>query len=167
MALEIVKLDSRTLPSIADAIRAKTGNTALLLPSQMVGAISSIKTLHIETGTITLAANSAELTLPRMDMPKMITVEATETAENTIVGGNINATLAVRGLMQAIQIGDDDALEQMIALQCIVHRSIGVHAMGSANVNAADTIVIKAVTGYPWCAGAEYRWTAYYWEDTV
>lgn len=42
MALELVKLDDQTLPAIANAIRAKTGDTALLLPSQMAAAIESI-----------------------------------------------------------------------------------------------------------------------------
>lgn len=44
MALELVKLDSETLPGIADAIRAKTGGTALLLPSEMAAAIAGIPT---------------------------------------------------------------------------------------------------------------------------
>ena len=42
MALELVKLDSETLPGIADAIRAKTGGTALLLPAQMVEKIAGL-----------------------------------------------------------------------------------------------------------------------------
>ena len=42
MALELVKLDSGTLPAIANAIREKTGDTALLLPSQMPNAIAGI-----------------------------------------------------------------------------------------------------------------------------
>lgn len=44
MALELVKLDSGTLPAIANAIREKTGDTALLLPSQMAAAIHGIQT---------------------------------------------------------------------------------------------------------------------------
>ena len=40
MALELVKLDRETLPAIADAIRGKTGETALLLPSEMAAAIA-------------------------------------------------------------------------------------------------------------------------------
>lgn len=44
MALELVKLDSETLPGIADAIRAKTGDTALLRPSEMAAAIAGIPT---------------------------------------------------------------------------------------------------------------------------
>ena len=44
MALELVKLDSGTLPAIANAIREKTGDTALLLPSQMAEEIKGIQT---------------------------------------------------------------------------------------------------------------------------
>ena len=44
MALELVKLDSETLPGIADAIRAKTGGTDLMLPSEMAAAIGAIPT---------------------------------------------------------------------------------------------------------------------------
>lgn len=42
MALELIKLNDTTLPAIAAAIREKTGDTALLLPSQMPNAIASI-----------------------------------------------------------------------------------------------------------------------------
>lgn len=42
--LELVKLDSGTLPAIANAIRGKTGETARLLPSEMAAAIAGIPT---------------------------------------------------------------------------------------------------------------------------
>ena len=44
MALELVQLDSATLPGIADAIREKTGDTVLMLPSEMRPAILAIPT---------------------------------------------------------------------------------------------------------------------------
>ena len=44
MAMELVKLNSETLPAIANAIRGKTGETALLLPSEMAAAIAGIPT---------------------------------------------------------------------------------------------------------------------------
>lgn len=44
MAMELVKLDNATLPAIANAIRAKTGDSGLLLPSQMAEAIAGIQT---------------------------------------------------------------------------------------------------------------------------
>lgn len=42
--LELVKLDNMTLPAIADAIRAKTGDTDLMLPSEMPARIQAIET---------------------------------------------------------------------------------------------------------------------------
>lgn len=60
MALELVKLDSRTLPSIADAIRAKTGETALLLPSQMPNAIAGIPS-GIELPALTSPAAAGDV----------------------------------------------------------------------------------------------------------
>lgn len=45
MALELIRLDDTTLPSIAAAIREKTGDTTLMLPSQMAEAIGGITTM--------------------------------------------------------------------------------------------------------------------------
>lgn len=44
MPVKIVKINSETFPAIADAIRAKTGSTGTILPSQMAGKIASIPT---------------------------------------------------------------------------------------------------------------------------
>lgn len=60
MALELVKLDSTTLPGIADAIRAKTGDAELLLPSQMAEAIRSIQT-GVELPDLTNPAEDADV----------------------------------------------------------------------------------------------------------
>ena len=58
--LEMVKLDSGTLPAIANAIREKTGDTELLLPSQMPNAIAGIPT-GIELPEMTAPAYSADV----------------------------------------------------------------------------------------------------------
>lgn len=61
MALRLVKLDEATLPGIADAIRAKTGGTGLLLPAQMAEAIAGIQQgsgLAIQTITLTTTFRS-------------------------------------------------------------------------------------------------------------
>lgn len=42
--LELVKLDNMTLPAIANAIREKTGDTDLMLPSEMPARIEAIET---------------------------------------------------------------------------------------------------------------------------
>ena len=58
--LELVKLDSGTLPAIANAIRAKTGDTALLLPSQMPNAIAGIPS-GIELPALTTPAEDSDV----------------------------------------------------------------------------------------------------------
>ena len=58
--LELVKLDSGTLPAIANAIRAKTGDTALLLPSQMAAAIAGIPS-GIELPSLTSPAADGDV----------------------------------------------------------------------------------------------------------
>lgn len=60
MALELVKLDSGTLPAIANAIREKTGDTALLLPSQMPNAIAGIPS-GIELPALTTPAEDSDV----------------------------------------------------------------------------------------------------------
>ena len=60
MALELVKLDSGTLPAIANAIRTKTGDTALLLPSQMPNAIAGIPSV-IELPELTTPAEDSDV----------------------------------------------------------------------------------------------------------
>lgn len=60
MALELVKLDSGTLPAIANAIREKTGDTALLLPSQMPNAIAGIPS-GIELPALTAPAEDSDV----------------------------------------------------------------------------------------------------------
>ena len=58
--LEMVKLDSGTLPAIANAIREKTGDTALLLPSQMPNAIAGIPS-GIELPALTTPAEDSDV----------------------------------------------------------------------------------------------------------
>lgn len=60
MALELVKLDSGTLPAIANAIREKTGDTALLLPAQMPNAIAGIPS-GIELPALTKPAAASDV----------------------------------------------------------------------------------------------------------
>ena len=60
MALELVKLDSGTLPAIANAIREKTGDTALLLPAQMPNAIAGILS-GIELPALTKPAAASDV----------------------------------------------------------------------------------------------------------
>ncbi len=261
MALELVKLDSATLPGIADAIRAKTGGTALLLPSEMAAAIAGIPTggslpaltkpaaesdvlagkeyidgngnkktgtlvvadslfvnevylegigvgaavnvessvdgsskdltlpepnlrpeniksgvmiygctgnakiLRVETGTITPAEDSLEFDLPCTANPNVINVHMTDAAMATILTGSVNAALTAIGTNAEIKTGAADNLKS--AFRAIVTMFVGSAAQVVQNTRdiTMDAVILNASSGYPWKAGCEYQWTAYYWED--
>lgn len=165
MALKLVKLDSQTLPDIADAIRAKTGETSLLLPSQMAAEIGSIKTLRMETGTIIPAQGSTALTLPYTGNPKALSVEATEEVEAMITANGVNAMLAVYGMLRTLLIGLPETLKTDIPLIAYMQVSSGTKVRGVVQMGPDGEI--SAQTNFPWVSGAEYRWTAYDWEDTL
>ena len=261
MALELVKLDSATLPGIADAIRAKTGGTALLLPSEMAAAIAGIPTggslpaltkpaaekdvlagkeyidgngnkragtlvvcdaiqevetigeagvglnveiespvdgsagelkipeqhllpenikngvsifgvpgtakkLRVETGTITPAEDSLALELPCTANPNVINVHMTDAAMATILTGSVNAALTAVGTNTEIKSGAVYNLKS--SFRAIVTIFVGSAAQVAQITQeiTMDAVILKTSSGYPWKAGCEYQWTAYYWEDT-
>ena len=260
MALELVKLDSTTLPGIADAIRAKTGGTDLMLPSEMAAAIEAIptgselpelttpaevghvvagkeyidgsgdkragtlvvcdtvyevetlphpgtgltvdlessadgssmtmtlpepnlvaenivggssifgvpgtaKTLRVETGTITPAEDSLALELPCTANPNVINVHMTDAAMETILTGSVNAALTAVGTNAEIKSGAANNLKT--SFRAIVTVFVGSAAQVLQNTQeiTMDAVILKTSSGYPWKAGCEYQWTAYYWED--
>ena len=98
--LELVKLDNMTLPAIANAIRAKTGDTDLMLPSEMPARIEAIETggvnyldycTRFNLWSLNIFKKSkVELTLPRVtDLSAAFYVNKnasdTEGRRNTIV----------------------------------------------------------------------------------
>ena len=261
MAMELVKLNSETLPAIANAIRSKTGETALLLPSEMAAAIAgiptggslpalttpaaekdvlagkeyidgsgakkagtlvvcdtvqeaeiigvpgvgltvevessadasskamtlpepnlkseniksgvsifglagSVKEIRTETGTITPAGDSLELELPCTANPNVIKVHMTDAAMETILTGTVNAALTAVGTNTEIKSGAVYNLKA--SFRSIVTVFVGSAAQVLQNTQeiTMDAVILKTSSGYPWKAGCEYQWTAYYWEDT-
>ena len=260
MALELVKLDSATLPGIADAIRAKTGDTDLMLPSEMRAAIlaiptgielpeltapaevghvvagkeyiaaagtkktgtlvvcatieevetigvpgtgvsvdiestadgstkmltlpepklvaenivagssifgvpGTVKKLRVETGTITPAEDSLAFELPCTANPNVINVHMTDAAMETILTGSVNAALTAVGTNAEIKSGAANNLKT--SFRAIVTVFVGSAAQVLQNTQeiTMDAVTLKTSSGYPWKAGCEYQWTAYYWED--
>ena len=262
MALEFVKLDSTTLPGIADAIREKTGGTALLFPSEMKPAILAIptgvalpglttpaevghvvagkeyidgngdkkagtlvvcdtieevgclgiagtgvsvdiestadgsgknmmlpepnlvaenivvgssifgiagnaKTLRVETGTITMAEDSASLALPCTANPKMFVVQATDAAMDRIIADNVAAMVSAAGCWKIFKIGTDGAHKDNNLAAATIHLDSSKIVFGSVICNIPTYVTVGVYSVYRWKAGVEYQWTAYYWEDSV
>lgn len=261
MAMELVKLNSETLPAIANAIRSKTGETALLLPSEMAAAIAgiptggslpalttpaaekdvlagkeyidgsgakkagtlvvcdsvdddawplaepgvgllvgiesrvdgsrknlslqepnllaeniksgvsifgiagSVKEIRTETGTITPAEDSLELELPCTANPNVINVHMTDAAMGTILTGTVNAALTSVGTNTEIKSGAVSNLKSSFRAIVTVFVGSAKQVLQNTQEITMDAVILKTSSGYPWKAGCEYQWTAYYWED--
>ena len=152
MALELVKLDSGTLPSIADAIREKTGDSALLLPAQMAAAIGKINSLHAESGTITPAEDTQTITIPSTGKVLDIVGVSVPAVTGYVIAvsyskGNYNISAQMGGYFR------------YASATSIISTGIGV------SIQDGNMIVTTGNTARLFAAGATYRWTVYNWED--
>ena len=165
MAMELVKLDNATLPAIADAIRAKTGGAALLLPSQMAEAIGGIRALRVETGSITPAESMTALDIPCSPDPCAIYIAMTEAAYNEVVANAADAIVFATGTNGQIYTGADGATTAKCYAVISAHTATGGNAMAQVSYTASPAVSVNSISKYIWHAGAEYVWTAYYWEE--
>ena len=130
------------------------------------GIAGSVKEIRTETGTITPAEDSLELELPCTANPNVINVHMTDAAMATILTGSVNAALTAVGTNKEIKSGAADNLRS--SFRAIVTVFVGSAAQVLQNTQeiTMDAVILKTSSGYPWKAGCEYQWTAYYWEDT-
>ena len=165
MAMELVKLDNATLPAIADAIRAKTGGAALLLPSQMAAAIGGIRALRVETGSITPAEDMTALEIPCSPDPCAIYIAMTEAAYNEVVANAADAIVFATGTNGQIYTGADGATTAKCYAVISAHTSAGRSTMAQVSYTPEPTVSVNSISKDIWHAGSEYVWTAYYWEE--
>ena len=142
-----------------------------LLPENIKNGVSifgiagSAKTLRVETGTITPAEDHDTLTVPCTSSPKLVIVKATDVAIDNAIANNIKAAIKAVGTDHLYSIGADDSATQGCYAMLNVHMDTGKFNIYGRNMSVYPTVTISG-RGYPWCAGMEYQWTAYYWEDT-
>lgn len=129
------------------------------------GIAGSVKEIRTETGTITPAEDSLALELPCTANPNVINVHMTDAAMETILTGSVNAALTAIGTNTEIKIGAANNLKA--SFRAIVTVFVGSAAQVLQNTQeiTMDAVILKTSSGYPWKAGCEYQWTAYYWED--
>lgn len=157
MALELVWMDSATLPGIADAIRAKKGDSALLLPSRMAAAIGGIKNLRVETGTIIPAEATKSITIPCRSGAKAVCLEA-DAATISAVEGQAKTRYVTSVLANFCGKITGATNAAMYIWNLTKYADSGVHAD-----NANGFYISSSMNFYP----ATYRWVAYYWEDAA
>ena len=127
----------------------------------------SVKEIRIETGTITPAEDTITLTIPCAANPMAIIVCATDAARADILGGTKSALLESACMNHAIKVGAVGSETQKIyASLSAFNQSSGKILVATGNATIGDTVTVGvAVQTFQWIAGAEYQWTAYYWED--
>ena len=133
--------------------------------SSIFGILGTAKKLRVETGTITPAEDSLALELPCTANPNVINVHMTDAAMETILTGSVNAALTAIGTNTEIKSGAANNLKT--SFRAIVTVFVGSAAQVLQNTQeiTMDAVTLKTSSGYPWKAGCEYQWTAYYWED--
>ena len=132
---------------------------------RIFGVPGTAKKLRVETGTITPAEDSLALELPCTANPNVINVHMTDAAMETILTGSVNAALTAIGTNTEIKSGAANNLKT--SFRAIVTVFVGSAAQVLQNTQeiTMDAVTLKTSSGYPWKAGCEYQWTAYYWED--
>lgn len=152
MALKLYKMDDTTLPGIADAIRAKTGGTALLLPSEMAAAVGGIKNLRVETGTITPAEDTTTLTIPTEG--RVINVVAQVIPSDT--GKVVSAAWSAGEYSVASELG---AYYRVASATSVICAAIGVTKQdGATSFNTNNESRLFE-------GGKVYAWTSYDWDE--
>ena len=133
--------------------------------SSIFGVPGTAKKLRVETGTITPAEDSLALELPCTANPNVINVHMTDAAMETILTGSVNAALTTIGTNTEIKSGAANNLKT--SFRAIVTVFVGSAAQVLQNTQeiTMDGVTLKTSSSYPWKAGCEYQWTAYYWED--
>ena len=162
------------IESIADASAAVlTLPEPNLKPENIKSGISifhvagSVKEIRTETGTITPAEDTTTLTIPCAANPMAIIVCATDAARADILGGTKSALLEAACMNHAIKVGAVGSETQKIyASLSAFNKSSGKILVATGTATIGDTVTVGvAVQTFQWIAGAEYQWTAYYWED--
>lgn len=158
--------------STAGAAATFDFNEPNLQPDNIISGVSiynvagSAKTMRVETGTITPAEDSTILELPCTANPKMFIVSATDAAMESIVSGATNSALTSVGTNTAIKTGSVGSLSAAYTSVITVFTASSAKIQRTTRDADIDPVVsIASADGYPWRAGVEYQWTAYYWGD--
>ena len=155
--MELLRLNKNRFSDIADAVRAKNGETGTMTPNEMVDAINRLYCRRVSVGTITLDEDRSAITIPRMgrmihvfstDVPHQVGYVTSVTWEK---GPNENQSwqLAIYGRYKAI-----DPLTESQTTASAYHNL------------AEDTIEFGTQNDERlFAAGATYVWVAYDWDD--
>ena len=90
MALEVVKIDSETLPGLADAIRTTRMELGEMFPSTMRLKVLGMTNLQVTSGTFSLDSAAQTISIPAVANAEMIVIQPTENGEQVVLQTNAN-----------------------------------------------------------------------------
>lgn len=156
MALELIKLNDTTLPFIAAAIRAKTGDTALLHPSQMAEAIGGLRIIRVKSGTVQPAADHNYIDLPETKSGACAVVVRAASKDDVIAAGPGSA-YGVKGVILA----DTNAMPN-----CIAHYYDGsaMKISATAPTTSKDTIQLVVNSSIKFRSSVKYVYYVMYFD---
>lgn len=156
MALELIRLDDTTLPSIAAAIREKTGDTALMLPSQMAEAIGGLRIIRVKSGTVQPAADHNYIDLPETKSGACAVVVRAASKDDVIAAGPGSA-YGVKGVILA----DTNAMPN-----CIAHYYDGsaMKISATAPTTSKDTIQLVVSSSVKFRSSVKYVYYVMYFD---
>lgn len=162
MALQLARIDSATLPGIADAIREKTGGEEPLLPSQMAEAIGGIKNLRIESGSVMISEDASGITIPHSEEISNIAAINVYADYDTIVAAGSNSMYGFRGYIRS-----DNNVQIANAIYYVYRGDAGLGAGASRPADDGNGgINFNVSSAYRFRAGITYKYDLYIWEDT-
>lgn len=129
------------------------------------GCTGNAKILRVETGTITPAEDVMALEPPCTANPKMIIVHLTDASLETVVREDMVAAMRMNLTGVPYELGTDGSAASIFTAILQYHNTGGKRG-GTNVICKMNPVKIAGTTTYQWRAGLEYRWAAYYWEDT-
>lgn len=142
--------------AICNAVRALTGGTAALKSGDISGALSGVKRLTVQTGTVTPTADTPLLGIETDGKPRLFWIS---TDDHGALTGSLLAVTSV-----AVVPVDGVARNTMVN----VVQSSGAEAgfISSADVRE-NGITMEFSSSRVFVGGRTYNWTAYFWEDNA
>lgn len=142
--------------AICNAVRALTGGTAALKSGDISGALSGVKRLTVQTGTVTPTADTPLLGIETDGKPRLLWIS---TDDHGALTGSLLAVTSV-----AVVPVDGVARNTMVN----VVQSSGAEAgfISSADVRE-NGITMEFSSSRVFVGGRTYNWTAYFWEGNA
>ena len=139
--------------AICNAVRALTGDKAVLKSGDIAGALAGVKRLTVQAGTVTPTADTHTLTVPVVGTPKLLTIR---TGNHDPLAGSLLAVTSV-------DVVPNDSPRNTKVLVVQPNGAEGGFVTGATIADGGVTFEFSSTRVF--VGGRTYNWTAYFWEE--